>query len=108
MWNYVIILSVFPSLIKFGGIKMVQLLDFFADWCGPCKIMAPIFKEIEKDYAGKIEFKSIDVEAEGETASKYGIMSIPTFVLVKDGKEIDRKTGAMPKEVLKSWLDKSI
>ena len=70
--------------------------------------MAPIFKEIEKDYEGKIEFKSVDVEADGDTASKYGIMSIPTFIVIKDGNEVDRKVGAMPKEVLKDWLDKSL
>jgi thioredoxin 1 len=87
---------------------MMQLLDFYADWCGPCKVMAPIFKEIESQYAGKIEFKSVDVEADGDTAAKYGVMSIPTFVLVKDGKEIDRKVGAMPKDILKGWLDKSL
>lgn len=87
---------------------MIKLLDFYADWCGPCKIMAPVFDEIEGDYEGKIEFKKVDVEADGDTASKYGIMSIPTFVLVKDDKEIDRKIGAMPKEMLKSWLDSHV
>lgn len=87
---------------------MLQLLDFYADWCGPCKIMAPIFEEIEKEYTGRIEFKKVDVEAEGELASKYGIMSIPTFVLLKDGKEVDRKVGGAPKEILKNWLDKNI
>ena len=84
---------------------MIKLLDFYADWCGPCKIMTPIFEEIEKDYAGLIEFQQVDVESESDLASKYGIMSIPTFVLVKDDKEIDRKIGAMPKEMLKLWLD---
>jgi thioredoxin 1 len=87
---------------------MVQLLDFYADWCGPCKVMAPIFEELEKNYKNNVEFKRVDVEAEGQLASQYGIMSIPTFVLVKEGKEIDRKIGAVPKEVLKTWLDSKI
>lgn len=87
---------------------MLKLLDFYADWCGPCKIMAPIFDEIESEYEGKVEFKKVDVEAESETASKYGIMSIPTFVILRDDKEIDRKTGAMPKEMIKSWLDSKL
>ena len=84
---------------------MIKLLDFYADWCGPCKIMGPVFEEIEGDYEGLIEFQKVDVESDNETASRFGIMSIPTFVLVKDDKEIDRKIGAMPKEMLKTWLD---
>ena len=84
---------------------MIQLLDFYADWCGPCQIMKPVFEELEKEYAGKVEFKSVDVEVESETAQKYGVMSIPTFVILQDGEEKDRKMGAMPKEILKSWID---
>ncbi|NMB91763.1 thioredoxin [candidate division WWE3 bacterium] len=84
---------------------MIKLIDFYADWCGPCKIMAPIFEEIEGDYQGKIQFQKSDVEAESDLASKFNIMSIPTFVALKDDKEIDRRTGAMPKEMLKTWLN---
>ncbi|EKE00056.1 MAG: hypothetical protein ACD_22C00100G0020 [uncultured bacterium] len=87
---------------------MIQLLDFYADWCGPCQVMKPIFKEIEKDYEGKVEFKTVDVETNGQTASQYGVMSIPTFVVVKDNKEVSRKVGAMPKDVLKSWIDSNL
>lgn len=87
---------------------MLQLLDFYADWCGPCKVMAPIFDEIEKKYEGKIEFKKIDVESQGDLAQQYGILSIPTFVILNDGKMVDRKSGAMPKEVLKQWLDSNL
>ena len=87
---------------------MLKLLDFYADWCGPCKMMAPIFEEIEKDYENRIEFKKVDLEAEEQLAGQYNIGSIPTFVLLKDDKEIDRKTGAMPKEMLKAWLDSQL
>jgi thioredoxin 1 len=87
---------------------MIQLLDFYADWCGPCKVMAPVFEEIEKDYAGKVQFKKIDVDVDGATAAQYGVMSIPTFVILKDGKEHSRKIGAMPKDVLKNWIDSSL
>lgn len=87
---------------------MLTLVDFYADWCGPCKIMAPIFEEIKKDYAGKVEFKKIDVDADSLSATKYGIRGIPTFVLLKDDKEVSRKVGAMPKEALKSWLDENV
>lgn len=84
---------------------MLEIIDFYADWCGPCQIMKPIFEEIEPDYEGKITFKKVDVEAEGEMAQKFGVMSIPTFVILKDGEEVDRRMGAMPKEVLTQWLD---
>ena len=87
---------------------MLELIDFYADWCGPCKVMAPIFEELEKEYQGKVTFKRVDVEAEGELAAKYGIMSIPTFVLIKEGKEIDRQIGAKPKEVIRNWINAKI
>ena len=87
---------------------MIKLIDFYADWCGPCKVMGPIFEELEKDYEGKVEFQKVDVEAEQDMAAKFGIMSIPTFVILQDDKEIDRKTGAMPKEMVKEWLDSKV
>jgi thioredoxin len=87
---------------------MLKLLDFYADWCGPCKIMAPVFEEIEAEYQGKVEFEKVDVEANEQLAGQHDIRSIPTFVLVKDGKEVDRKMGAMPKEMLKGWLDSQL
>ena len=87
---------------------MIQLLDFYADWCGPCQVMKPVFKEIERDYEGKVEFKQVDVETDGTQAAQFGVMSIPTFVILKEGKEVSRKIGAMPKDVLKSWLDANL
>ncbi|KKT09419.1 thioredoxin [candidate division WWE3 bacterium RIFOXYC2_FULL_42_13] len=84
---------------------MVQLLDFYADWCGPCKIMAPVLEEVEKELGNKLEVKRVDVEAEGAMAQEFGIFSIPTFVIMKEGKEVSRKEGAMPKEMLRSWIN---
>ncbi len=84
---------------------MIKLLDFYADWCGPCKVMSPVFEELKGEYAGKVEFEKVDVESDNDIASNFGVMSIPTFVLVKDDKEIDRKVGAMPKEMVKNWID---
>src|SRR3972149_5368362 len=83
---------------------MIQLIDFYADWCGPCKVMEPIFKELEKDYQDKVEFRRVDVDVENAFSSQYGVMSIPTFVILKDGKEASRKIGAMPKKKLKIGL----
>ena len=87
---------------------MIKVLDFSADWCSPCKFMEPIFEELIGEYSGKVEFESIDVESNRSIASKYQVMSIPTFVVLKEGRETSRRIGAMPKESLKSWIDDNL
>jgi thioredoxin len=87
---------------------MITLIDFYADWCGPCKIMEPIFEEVKPEYEGKVEFKKVDVEEDTALSAQYGVMSIPTFVILKDDKEVARKLGAMPKEMLKGWIDENL
>ncbi|HSX39452.1 MAG TPA: thioredoxin domain-containing protein [Candidatus Saccharimonadales bacterium] len=88
---------------------MVKLLDFYADWCGPCQAMKPIFAEIEKEFADKVEFQVIDVENDPQMLSdKFGVRSIPTYILVKEDKEVSRKIGAMPKDMLKGWLEQNL
>ena len=84
---------------------MVEFFDFYAEWCGPCQAMKPIIEGIEGDYSGKVTFKKVDVEKDGPLAQQYGIMSIPTFVILRDGKEIARKTGDMPKDTLVEWIN---
>jgi thioredoxin 1 len=84
---------------------MIQLIDFYADWCGPCQIMKPAFEELKKEYEGRVEFTTDDVEVEGTRSEEFGVMSIPTFVILKDGKEIDRRIGAMPKDEMKRWIE---
>jgi len=85
---------------------MVELIDFFADWCGPCMVMKPVMEELEKELAGKIEFKKINVDENEEETTKYGVMSIPTYLILKDGEEIDRFVGATSKEVLKEKISR--
>lgn len=87
---------------------MIKLIDFYADWCGPCKAMDPIMEDVEKELEGKVEFEKVNVEQDNEQASKFEVMSIPTFILLKEGKEIDRKIGAMPKEVIVKWINSNL
>ncbi len=87
---------------------MIELIDFHAEWCGPCKVMEPVFNEIEKDYIGRVTFKRVDVDIDTAMSEKFGVMSIPTFIILKDGKETSRKIGAMPKDILVSWINSSL
>lgn len=83
----------------------VKVLDFWASWCPPCNVMKPVLDELEKELAGKVDFVKYDVDQEGEMAQKYAVMSIPTYVIEKDGKETARTTGARPKEEFKRWIE---
>lgn len=81
---------------------MVKLLDFWAVWCGPCRVMAPVLEEIKKEMGDKVEIEEINVDEKVEEAQKFGVMSIPTYVVLKDGKEVGRKIGVTAKaELLK-------
>lgn len=75
----------------------VTLLDFWAPWCSPCKIMAPVIEEIEKELGEKVKVEKINVDEKPQEASKYGVMGIPTLVILKDGSEVGRKTGVTSK-----------
>ncbi len=83
----------------------VKVIDFWAPWCPPCKIMNPIIEELEEELKGKVEFVKYNVDEEQEAAQKYGVMSIPTYVIEKDGKEVARTTGARSKEEFKTWVE---
>lgn len=83
---------------------MLELLDFYADWCGPCKIMEPILEELEKELGDKIKITKIDVDQEPQSAAKYGVLSIPTYLVLKEGQEVERTIGAVPKERLKDKI----
>ena len=81
------------------------LVDFWADWCAPCKMIAPIVEELSEEYDGKIIFAKVDVDSSPLTAAEYGIRSIPTLLVFKDGSPVDQVVGAVPKAVLKQRLD---
>ncbi len=81
------------------------LADFYTTWCGPCKQLSPIVEELAGDYAGRLKVVKVDAGEAVETAGRLGVTSVPTLILFKDGKEVERRTGAAPKRGLVSWLD---
>ena len=83
-------------------------MDFWADWCGPCRLIGPIFEDLSKDYAGKVSFMKLNVDEESDLASQFGVMSIPTLIVFSKGKEIERFVGAMNKATLKAKLDEAL
>ena len=82
------------------------LADFWAPWCGPCKMIAPVLEEIDAELDGKVKIVKLDVDENQETAVKFGVMSIPTLVLFKDGEVVDKVIGFQPKEALVNWISK--
>lgn len=83
---------------------MIKLLDLWAPWCAPCRAMAPIIEELEKEFGGKVEIEKINVDENQAKAAEYGVMSIPTYIVLKDGKEVGRKIGVTPKADLLALL----
>ena len=81
------------------------MVDFWADWCGPCKMVAPVVEELANDYDGKVKFAKLDVDANPLTATTYNVRSIPTLLLFKDGKPVQQIVGAVPKQVLQKQID---
>ncbi len=84
----------------------LAVVDFWASWCAPCRFMAPIVKELAAELAGRVAFGKLDVDGNPLTASRYGIMSIPTFIIFKNGKPLDMIVGAMPKQRFKSLIER--
>jgi thioredoxin 1 len=84
------------------------LVDFWAEWCAPCKMVAPVLDELAGEYDGKIKFTKVDVDSNPQTAMKYGIRSIPTLLVFKGGSPVDQVVGAVPKAEIKKRLDSAL
>jgi thioredoxin 1 len=84
------------------------LIDFWASWCGPCKAIAPVIDEIAGEYNGKVKVGKVDVDQNQDTAMKYGVRSIPTLLIIKDGKVVNQIVGAVPKGNITTMLDEII
>jgi len=80
------------------------LVDFWAEWCGPCKQIAPALEQIAQELEGRVTVAKLDIEASPTTPSKYGVRGIPTMMLFKDGQMTSMKVGAMPKQKILDWL----
>ena len=91
--------------LKANGLVLV---DFWAKWCGPCRVIAPIFEELARDLDGKLKFAKLDVDEAGQVASSYGVMSIPTLMFFKEGKVIDQVSGALSKAELKKKIEENL
>jgi thioredoxin 1 len=81
------------------------LVDFWAEWCGPCKQLSPVLDEIAKEMEGKITVAKVNIDQNPESPQKYGVRGIPTLILFKDGKPVATKVGSMPKGQLSEWLN---
>ncbi|PCI76396.1 thioredoxin [Candidatus Aerophobetes bacterium] len=83
----------------------VVLVDFFAHWCGPCKALTPVLEEMAGEMSGKVTFAKLDIDEGGASASKYQVTSVPTLILFKEGKEVDRLVGLREKEDIKAMIE---
>ena len=92
----------FKKEIKDG----VVFVDFFANWCGPCKMLSPVVEQLSEDIKD-VKFIKVDVDASPEVAAEYGVMSIPTLIIFKDGKEISKQIGLMPKDALVDFINEN-
>ena len=106
MSTYTITDSNFDEEIK--NSKVLILVDFWAEWCGPCKQIGPILEDIGETKKDKLKILKLNIDDNPQTPQKFGVRGIPTMMLFKDGKLLDTKVGSLPKNLLESWLDSNL
>ena len=84
------------------------LVDFWAEWCGPCKMIAPALEELSREYSGKLTVAKVNIDENPVTPNNYAVRGIPTLILFKDGKPAATQVGALPKSQLRQWVDRSL
>lgn len=84
------------------------VIDFFAEWCGPCQMLSPIIKELDTDFEGRVEFYKVNVDESQDVAILYGVTAMPTLVFFKNGEEVERKVGYLEKEELKKIIEELV
>lgn len=84
------------------------LVDFFATWCGPCRMLSPVLESVSEDYEDKVKFVKLDVDEASDIAKDYSVMSIPTLIIIKNGEEVAKTVGALGAEALEEWIDANI
>ncbi len=88
--------------------KLPVLIDFWAEWCGPCRMLSPILDQLSEEMDGKVKIVKMNIDENPETPSKFGVRGIPTMLLFKEGKQIATKVGVQPKNALQEWINSSL
>jgi len=84
------------------------LVDFWAPWCGPCHLVAPVLEELAGEYSGRMRVAKVNTEEDQQQAARYDVRGVPTMILFRDGAEADRIVGALPKPLLKLWIERAL